>query len=141
VPNRGGPGDTDRTLAVCQRLVRDRDDMVVKALSWALRELARHDPSAVAGFVDKHSTDIAKRVRREVMNKLTTGVKSRLHQGRPPGSRLVDERAVWDLRRQSTLISRRSDSRTRSTETADGRRRGIIDGMAQPSNANGSAGA
>lgn len=115
--------------------------MVVKALSWALRELARHDPSAVAGFVDKHSTDIAKRVRREVMNKLTTGVKSRLHQGRPPGSRLVDERAVWDLRRQSTLISRRSDSRTRSTETADGRRRGIIDGMAQPSNANGSAGA
>jgi 3-methyladenine DNA glycosylase AlkD len=94
VPNRGGPGDTDRTLAVCQRLVRDRDDMVVKALSWALRELARHDPSAVAGFVDKHSTDIARRVRREVMNKLTTGVKSRRHQGRPPGSRLVDQRAV-----------------------------------------------
>jgi hypothetical protein len=44
--------------------------------------------------VDKHSTDIATRVRREVMNKLTTGVKSRRHQGRPAGSRLADERAV-----------------------------------------------
>lgn len=85
VPNRGGRGDTDRTLAVCQRLVRDRDDMVVKALSWALRELARHDPAAVAGFVDIHSTDIAPRVRREVMNKLTTGVKSRRRQARPAG--------------------------------------------------------
>jgi 3-methyladenine DNA glycosylase AlkD len=28
-------------------LVDDRDDMVVKAMSWALRELAKHDPKAV----------------------------------------------------------------------------------------------
>lgn len=85
VPNRGGHGDTPRTLAVCQRLVGDRDDMVVKALSWALRELARHDPSAVAGFVDRHATHSAPRVRREVVNKLTTGVKSSPRQGRPGG--------------------------------------------------------
>lgn len=30
------------------------------ATATALRELARHDPSAVAGFVDRHSTDIAR---------------------------------------------------------------------------------
>ena len=36
----GGTGDTERTLDICTRLVADRDDMVVKALSWALRELA-----------------------------------------------------------------------------------------------------
>jgi 3-methyladenine DNA glycosylase AlkD len=76
VPNRGGRGDTERTLAVCQRLVRDRDDLVVKALSWALRELARHDPAAVAAFIDRHGTDIAPRVRREVTSKLTTGLKN-----------------------------------------------------------------
>jgi 3-methyladenine DNA glycosylase AlkD len=35
---RGGKGDSKRTLAVCASLVADRDDMVVKALSWALRE-------------------------------------------------------------------------------------------------------
>ena len=94
VPSRGGPGDIARTLAVCQRLVRDHDDMVVKALSWALRELARHDPAAVSGFLDRHSTDIAPRVSRDVMYKLTTGVKSRRRQGRPAGGRLARESAV-----------------------------------------------
>ncbi len=75
VPNRGGRGDTERTLAVCERLVRDRDDLVVKALSWALRELVRHDPGAVAAFLDRHDADLAPRVRREVTSKLTIGLK------------------------------------------------------------------
>src|SRR5262245_35145765 len=35
----GGTGDTARTLMICELLVSDRDDMVVKALSWALRAL------------------------------------------------------------------------------------------------------
>ena len=34
---RGGIGDSGRTLAVCRLVINDRDDMVVKALSWALR--------------------------------------------------------------------------------------------------------
>jgi len=38
---RGGVGDTRSTLSVCEMLVNDRDDMVVKALSWALRELSK----------------------------------------------------------------------------------------------------
>ena len=44
---RGGKGDTTRTLNICKMLVADRDDMVVKALSWALRELAKRDPEPV----------------------------------------------------------------------------------------------
>jgi len=75
VPSRGGRGDAARTLAVCERLARDRDDMVEKALSWALRELVRHDPAAVAGFLDAHAAELAPRVRREVTSKLTTGLK------------------------------------------------------------------
>jgi 3-methyladenine DNA glycosylase AlkD len=31
------------TLEVCRALIDDRDDMVVKALSWALRELANRN--------------------------------------------------------------------------------------------------
>ena len=38
---RGGNGDPARTLAICRMLVADRDDLVVKAMSWALRELAK----------------------------------------------------------------------------------------------------
>ena len=73
---RGGRGDTARTLAVCRLLVADRDDMVVKALSWALRELVVHDPDAVRAFLAEHGDAPAARVRREVNNVLATGLKN-----------------------------------------------------------------
>ncbi len=69
----GGTGDTERTLAVCRILVDDQDDMVVKALSWALRVLVPHDPKAVREFLTAYDERLAARVKREVRNKLTTG--------------------------------------------------------------------
>ena len=72
---RGGRGDTARTLATCSLLVEDRDDMVVKALSWALRELAKRDAHAVRGFLETYQEVLATRVLREVRNKLATGLK------------------------------------------------------------------
>ncbi len=73
---RGGRGDGPRTLAICALLVADREDMVVKALSWALRELAKREPAAVRAFVAEHSAALAPRVKREVANKLSTGLKN-----------------------------------------------------------------
>ena len=73
---RGGYGDAPRTLAVCDMLADDRDDMVVKALSWALRVLAPHDPPAVQRFLTTNHHRLAARVIRETRNKLTTGVKN-----------------------------------------------------------------
>ena len=75
-PNEGGRIDAPRTLAVCRRLAADRDDMVVKALSWALREFGRQDPVAVRAFVAAHESQLAPRVKREVGNKLRTGLKN-----------------------------------------------------------------
>jgi 3-methyladenine DNA glycosylase AlkD len=69
-------GDARRTLAVCERLLEDRDDMVVKAMSWALRELAKRNPRAVRTFLSEQGARLTARVRREVTNKLTTGRKS-----------------------------------------------------------------
>ena len=69
-------GDAIRTLAVCTRLLDDRDDMVVKAMSWALRELAKRNRRAVRTFLSAHGERLSARVRREVTNKLTTGRKS-----------------------------------------------------------------
>lgn len=74
---RGGSGDVARTLGVCRILVRDRDDMIVKAMSWALRELAKRDPAAVWAFLSDHQEVLAPRVVREVKNKLETGLKNR----------------------------------------------------------------
>jgi 3-methyladenine DNA glycosylase AlkD len=75
----GGTGDAARTLDICSRLVADRDDMVVKGLSWALRELVIWDPDAVRGFLDEHQGNVAARVRREVNNKIDTGLKNPTH--------------------------------------------------------------
>jgi 3-methyladenine DNA glycosylase AlkD len=73
---RGGNGDSQRTLAVCRSLVTDRDDMVVKALSWALRELTKRDRPAVEAFLGEYESSLAPRVLREVRNKLKTGLKN-----------------------------------------------------------------
>jgi len=72
---RGDRGDAKRTLSVCRMLVSERNDMVVKALSWALRELAKRDSQAVREFLAEHKDVLAARVVREVNNKLTTGLK------------------------------------------------------------------
>ncbi len=74
--SQGGQGDTGRTLAVCRRLAADHDDMVVKALSWALRELVPHDPPAVSAFLAEYDAVLAARVKREVRHKLATGRKN-----------------------------------------------------------------
>ena len=80
-PNEGGRVDAIRTLAICRRLVGDRDDMVVKAMSWALRELGRRDAEPVRAFIAAHDSDLAPRVKREVGNKLRTGLKNPKRDG------------------------------------------------------------
>jgi 3-methyladenine DNA glycosylase AlkD len=74
--SRGGAGDTKRTIMVSEKVVEDRDDMIVKALSWALRELSKSDIKAVAEFLEKYNEKLAGRVRREVHLKLETGRKN-----------------------------------------------------------------
>jgi len=65
---QGGTGDADRTHAICRALVGDRHDMVVKAMSWALRELAKRNPGAVENFLREQADALAARVVREVRN-------------------------------------------------------------------------
>ena len=50
--------------------------MVVKAMSWALRELVVHDADAVDQFLNEYKGALAARVQREVRNKLRTGLKN-----------------------------------------------------------------
>jgi 3-methyladenine DNA glycosylase AlkD len=74
--SQGGTGDASRTLQVCRLLERDHDPMVVKALSWALRALAKRDPRAVREYVASREDVLPALVLREVKNKLQTGLKN-----------------------------------------------------------------
>jgi 3-methyladenine DNA glycosylase AlkD len=73
---RGRVEDVRRTVKTCAALIFDHDDMVVKALSWALRELGKKHPETARRFLADHQRILAARVIREVENKLTTGLKN-----------------------------------------------------------------
>ena len=66
---------TKRTLEICRTLISDRDEMVVKAMSWALRRLGTVDPEAARSFVNLHKEQLASLIVREVSRKLETGRK------------------------------------------------------------------
>jgi DNA alkylation repair enzyme len=74
--SHGGCGDTARTLAVAELLIDDRADMIVKAMSWALRSLVPWDRAAVERFVAEHEARLAPRIKRETRTKLRTGHKN-----------------------------------------------------------------
>jgi 3-methyladenine DNA glycosylase AlkD len=76
VRSQGGKGDAQRTLLICQLLVEDHEDMVVKALSWVLRSLVYFDRQAVERFLREYDEVLAGRVKREVGSKLRTGLKN-----------------------------------------------------------------
>lgn len=73
---RGGTGDVEKTLWVCKQLVDDHEDMINKALSWALRELSKVDREPVIQFMESNEGRLHNRVKREVWNKLNTGKKN-----------------------------------------------------------------
>jgi 3-methyladenine DNA glycosylase AlkD len=76
IRTRGGKGDVPRTLAISRMLANDHDDMVEKAMSWALRELVVHDPGTVRTFLSEYEAELGARVKREVRHKLDTGLKN-----------------------------------------------------------------
>jgi 3-methyladenine DNA glycosylase AlkD len=76
VKARGGRGDARRTLRICTLLLDDRDEMVVKALSWALRALLKRDPDTVRRFIKNNEARLPALVCREVQHKLATGRKN-----------------------------------------------------------------
>jgi 3-methyladenine DNA glycosylase AlkD len=73
---RGNADDLVKVSRVCALLAADKEDMVVKALSWALREMAKKHPGEARTFLEKHRHTLAARVVREVNNKLKTGLKT-----------------------------------------------------------------
>ena len=46
--------DTGRLFGYCERNAKDPEFFIRKAIGWALRQHAKHDPEAVRGFVAAH---------------------------------------------------------------------------------------
>jgi 3-methyladenine DNA glycosylase AlkD len=80
--SRGGRGDSRRTLLICRTTMANLTPMMARALSWALRSLAPHDPAAVLAFLERHRVQLPAAVTREVETKLRTGKKTATSRSR-----------------------------------------------------------
>jgi len=74
--SRGGKGDWLQTLEICALFITDYHDMIIKAVSWALRELAKREPELVLQFVRQNEEGLHSRIKREVMHKIDFGTKN-----------------------------------------------------------------
>ncbi|MBN1995026.1 MAG: DNA alkylation repair protein [Anaerolineae bacterium] len=76
--NRGETGFTapDLTLQLLDQVKEERHPMMVKAVSWVLRELTRHHRDRVKIYLAENKEVLAGQVVREVNNKLQVGLKS-----------------------------------------------------------------
>ena len=74
--SRGGKGDVEQTLDICRRVVSDHHPMLIKALSWALRELSKCYPAPVIEFIDTYKKILSPRVTKEVTHKVLHGTKN-----------------------------------------------------------------
>src|SRR5262249_33196469 len=75
-PGRGGTGDTRRTLKILELVAHEREPMIAKAVSWALRSMVGTDPNAGRKFLKDQDARLPALVKREVTRKLTTGLKN-----------------------------------------------------------------
>lgn len=73
--NRRGLG-VDLTVELVDQVRAERDPMITKAVSWALRELAVASPQTAAEYLEKRAEELPALAVRETRNKLRTGRKS-----------------------------------------------------------------
>lgn len=73
---RGGEVPADYTLSLLDRVLGRREPLIVKAVSWSLRDLAKHDRRRAQRYLRDRDDLLPALVKREVGNVLCTGRKS-----------------------------------------------------------------
>ena len=65
-----GETDTERLYSYCLRLAHEKEFFIQKAIGWALRDYARHDPQAIRRFTEAHRQQLAPLTYREASKHL-----------------------------------------------------------------------
>jgi len=58
------------TLALCELLLQDQEDLIHKVTGWMLREVGKRDVSALYGFLDQHAGNMPRTMLRYSIEKL-----------------------------------------------------------------------
>lgn len=70
-------GDLEPTLIVSQALLKDKEDLIHKAVGWMLRELGKKDVMLLRGFLAKHSHEMPRTMLRYAIEKLPQSERKR----------------------------------------------------------------
>ena len=68
-------GELDETMALAERMVHDREDLIQKAVGWMLREVGHRDRAALRRFLDRHAATMPRTMLRYSVERLPAGVK------------------------------------------------------------------
>ena len=70
-------GDLDETLALAERLVGDREDLIHKAVGWMLRCVGDRDRARLQEFLDRHAAAMPRTMLRYAIEKLPVSLRRR----------------------------------------------------------------
>jgi 3-methyladenine DNA glycosylase AlkD len=64
-------GEFYDTLAICETLLDDKQDLIHKATGWMLREVGKRDEKVLRGFLDKHASHMPRTMLRYAIERLS----------------------------------------------------------------------
>ncbi len=70
-------GEFRDTLRIAKRLLRDRHDLIHKAVGWMLREVGKRDEARLRYFLDRHAAVMPRTMLRYAIERLPQGSRSR----------------------------------------------------------------
>ncbi|MGA7828813.1 MAG: DNA alkylation repair protein [Geobacteraceae bacterium] len=74
-------GEFAETLAIAELLLRDREDLINKAVGWMLREVGKRDQSAEIGFLTKHYKVMPRTMLRYAIERFEEDLRQRFLRG------------------------------------------------------------